>query len=273
MLGGSSWGAFRCPSADSGFMEAPPTSRSATAHRSPALDHDKKWSCHREPPPATTSGRAEPARAGRVKALPRPRSHALGRWRARLDRGGLSPVSAQAPLAQEYRADNDRPGPRRTRTRAGSHTRRDGRRAAGAGSRPRRSSTTAPTAATSRRKTCTRGTCSFSMRERLRKANDRTVEPSLARGALRSAGGGIAANGPTDARTGEALSRVRYPWPSTASDADRTVFDRSSAVSDRLRSRESSENGSCRMTHHETLAPTAPIAGATLPGAVTASTD
>ena len=45
MLGGSSWGAFRCPSADSGFMEAPPTSRSATAHRSLALDHDKKWSC------------------------------------------------------------------------------------------------------------------------------------------------------------------------------------------------------------------------------------
>ena len=159
MLGGSSWGAFRCPSADSGFMEAPPTSRSATAHRSPALDHNKKWSCHREPPPATTSGRAEPARAGRVKALPRPRSHALGRWRARLDRGGLSPVSAQAPRAQEYRADNDRPGPRRTRTRAGSHTRWDGWRAAGAGSRPRRSSTTAPTtAATSMRKMCTSGT-------------------------------------------------------------------------------------------------------------------
>ena len=45
MLGGPSWGAFRCPSANSGFMEAPSTSRSATAHRSPALDHDKKWSC------------------------------------------------------------------------------------------------------------------------------------------------------------------------------------------------------------------------------------
>ena len=29
----------------------------------------------------------------------------------------------------------------------------------------------------------------------------------------------------------------------------------------------------CRMTHHETLAPTATIGGATLPGAVTASTD
>ena len=44
LLGGPSWGAFRCPSADAGFMEAPSTSRSATAHRSPALDHGKKWS-------------------------------------------------------------------------------------------------------------------------------------------------------------------------------------------------------------------------------------